>query len=149
MSETIDKQISENELVVSKNGLNFLKYSAKWANFLAIIGFIGLGLMVLGGLISIIAGASISRIPGMQQFAVIGIVYLVLAVLYFFPTLYLYQFASKTKKAIQNRSQENLDLGLENLKSFFKFLGIFTIVVISMYILILFIAIIAAASSWR
>ncbi len=145
MSETIDKQISENELVVSKNGLNFLKYSAKWANFLAILGFIGLGLMVLGGLVSIIAGASISRIPGMQQFAVIGIVYLVLAVLYFFPTLYLYQFASKTKKAIQNRSQENLDLGLENLKSFFKFLGIFTIVVISMYILILFIAIIAAA----
>jgi hypothetical protein len=56
-----------------------------------------------------------------------GIFYIIIAVIYFLPALYLFQFAEKTKKAIDNYNQELLSAGLEKLKSTFKTLGIMTI----------------------
>lgn len=133
--ETIDKQFASTELNVSAQSENFLLYASKWANFLAILGFIGLGLMVLGGLIVMVVGSSVAGIGGAPQLGMLGIIYVVMAALYFFPTLYLYKFGIKIKNALATTSQDDLDLGFENLKSFFKFIGIFTIIMIGLYVL--------------
>ena len=47
-------------------------------------------------------------------------------------------------KLIKEEFKE-LEVGIENLKSFFKFVGIFTIVIISLYLLMFIIGILAAA----
>jgi len=47
--------------------------------------------------------------------------------------------------ATKNFSQENFDDALMNLKSMFKFYGIFTIAILSLYALIIIVSIIGAA----
>lgn len=135
--ETQEENITHTDLSVSTSSKDFLLYASKWANFLAILSFVGIGLMVLGGLIVTVIGISF---PGIQSPAapmgLFGIIYLLFGLLYFFPTLYLYNFSQNIKKALANSNQQNLDLGFENLKSFFKFIGVFTIIMISLYILL-------------
>jgi hypothetical protein len=69
-----------------------------------------------------------------------------MAVLYYFPTQYLYNFAVKMKLAIQNSQQNNLEDGFENLKSLFKFTGILMIVVLSIYGLLFLIGLVGLAA---
>ena len=73
------------------------------------------------------------------------IVYLLIALLLFFPCLYLYKFSVKMQSAVKVVSQENFDESLMNLKSMFKFYGIFTIIILSFYTLVFIIVILAAA----
>lgn len=141
--ETIDKQYTNSELTISLQTKNHLHEAAKWAYFLSIVGFVGLGLMLLGGLVAMFAGAAIPGASG--QMGIFGIIYLIMAALYFFPTYYMFLFAQKIKAACTATSQADLEVGIENLKSFFKFVGIFTIVIISLYLLMFIIGILAAA----
>ena len=141
--ETIDKQYTNSELTISLQTKNHLHEAAKWAYFLSIVGFVGLGLMLLGGLVAMFAGAAIPGASG--QTGIFGIIYLIMAALYFFPTYYMFLFAQKIKAACTATSQADLEVGIENLKSFFKFVGIFTIVIISLYLLMFIIGILAAA----
>lgn len=141
--ETIDKQYSNSELSISSQTRGHLHEAAKWAYFLSIVGFVGLGLMILGGLVAMFAGAAVPGIGG--QMGLFGIIYLIMAALYFFPTYYMFLFAQKIKAACTATSQADLEVGIENLKSFFKFVGIFTIVIISLYLLMFIIGILAAA----
>lgn len=142
--ETIDKQFSNTDLSISTRSRDFLLETAKWANFLAIVGFVMLGLMVLGAIVMLVTGATYSSFIGGEAFGM-GIAYLIAAVLYFFPTYYLFHFAKKMKNALMISSQDNLEVGFENLKSFFKFVGILMIVVLSLYILIILIAVIGVS----
>jgi hypothetical protein len=135
--ETQQENLTNPELKVTTSSKDFLLYASKWANFLAVLSFIGIGLMVLGGLIVTVIGTSFSGFQtSSAPMALFGIIYLLLALLYFFPTLYLYNFSQNIQKALTNSNQQNLDLGFENLKSFFKFIGVFTIITISLYILL-------------
>jgi hypothetical protein len=143
--ETEQENFTNAELTVTTSSKEFLLYASKWANFLAVLGFIGIGLMVLGGLIVMVIGTSFSSFStSAAPMGLFGIIYLILAFLYFFPTLYLYNFSQNIQKALTNSNQQNLDLGFENLKSFFKFIGVFAIITISLYILIFLFAAVTA-----
>ncbi|TDQ29785.1 DUF5362 family protein [Tenacibaculum caenipelagi] len=129
-----------------------LKEASKWANFLAIIGFIGVGFMVL---MALFAGTIFSALPSSGYETVIGgvgftIIYLLGAALYFFPVMYLYKFAKKTKTALLRNNEEELTEAFTNLKSHYKFIGVLTIVMLSVYAVMFLIAIVrgvAAVSS--
>ena len=126
-------------ITLSENDLKVLNEAAKWANFLAILGFISVGFLVI---LSFFAGAVFSFFPMGHQApipAVMGpiftILYLAFAALYFFPVYYLYGFASKTKKAIHTSDSEALNKAFNFLKSHYKFVGILTIIMMSTYFL--------------
>ena len=133
---------NNNEMHLNASALEFLKESTKWSKFLAIMGFVGIGFMVLA---AIFMGAFMSMIPtatessefnplgAMKGF--ISVLYLIIAAIYFFPVYYLYKYANDTKNAIQNNDSELLSNGLGFLKSHHKFLGITMIVVLSLYVL--------------
>lgn len=128
------------ELQVSAAARDYLRTAAKWAMFLAIIGFIGIAFMVLVGLFVFAAGSAFSESGafGASSFmtpAVLGGIYFILALLYFFPVLYLFKFASNTKKALNSNNSDSLTDAFENLKSHYKFLGIVMIIVIASYII--------------
>ena len=141
MSEVNESAFSDfEELKIGENAKSFLLETAKWAKFLAILGFIGIGFMILAALMMMVLGSVIGNSSGFSP-GILGLTYLVMSVLYFFPTLYLFNFASKIKSAILNQNQQDSDLGLENLKKTFKFMGIMAIVVIAIYILAIFVGV--------
>ncbi len=140
-----------NDLQLSPQSQSYLAESAKWGKFLAIMGFILCGFMII---VAFFIPAFLTQLPpyntmpsafssGMK--VGMTIVYLLLALLFFFPCFYLYKFSVKMQSAVQVESQENFDESLMNLKSMFKFYGIFTIIILSFYVLAFIVGIIAAA----
>lgn len=145
-----EKQTENFENQLTSAAVGFLQESAKWSKFMAIIGFIGIGLMVLVSLFMAIGfnsmGAStIPELPFSMSF--FSIIYVLFAAIYFFPVYYLYQYATKTSAALHSKNKQLLADGLENLKSHHKFLGIFTLIIISLYGLIFVFAILGGILS--
>jgi hypothetical protein len=132
-----------------------LAETAKWAKFLSIVGFIMCGLIVI---VSFFAGTIFSTSMNRYNeyndgagFAGLGIVvtilYLAIGVLYFFPCLFLFRFANQMTAALNTNEQLSLNNSFQNLKRMFRFMGILTIVVISLYILVFIFGIVGAALS--
>ncbi|PSR54282.1 hypothetical protein AHMF7605_12500 [Adhaeribacter arboris] len=131
------------ELQVTAQMRNYLLLTAKWTRFLAIVGFVFIGLMVIGAFtFGAIMRSMMANFPGAPTSipggsSVIMTIYLLFfAVLYFFPTLYLYQFSTKTKAALLYGEEVNLAYAFSRLKSFFKFWGIFLLVILAIYALV-------------
>ena len=148
MEDNLHVQNGEN-LVIDWRSKEFLKETAKWTKFLAILGFVGIGLMVLGSLVMLFAPSSLMSngdFPfGGKIFMML--LYLAFAVLYYFPISYLYQFSENTKKAIENNDNNAIRDAFEFLKSHYKFMGILTIILLSFYAIIIFIALIRAGAA--
>jgi hypothetical protein len=66
----------------------------------------------------------------------LGIVYIPLSALYIYPGLKLTKFGGAIGRLMQSRATPDLDAALEQQKSFWKFAGITTIVMIVLYILL-------------
>jgi flagellar biosynthesis protein FlhB len=142
------------ELQLDQPSLNYLNETARWARFLSIVGFVSCGLMVImgvffgsvmSGLMSNMGSESVAMLSG----GFFSIFYVLLALLVFFPSFYLFSFSSKMRKAYQNNDQQILTDSLKNLKSFFKFYGIFTIIILSFYALVIIAAIIGSVVGHR
>lgn len=140
------------ELQLTESAKIFIKEIAKWAKFLSIVGFIFLGFLVLGAIAMFASGgamATMSSSPmgalGAAGGALAGIIYLLVALLYFFPIRYMYMFASKTKRAFESNDSQEMTDAFENLKSHYKFIGILTIIGLSFYALIFLLAIFGLA----
>lgn len=129
-------------LQVDNGNIPYLAEAAKWAKFLAIIGFIFCALFIV---FALFAGPYLSTY--FTQFeqqssagnigaiggTVFTVVYILVALLYFFPCLYMFSFASKMQAAIRNNDQVHLNNSFKNLKSCFKFWGILLIIVLCIY----------------
>ena len=128
------------ELQLDQPSTAYLGEAAKWAKFLAIMGFIFCMLFVVFALFAgTIMGAAMSAagsgIPSMFGSGIVTVFYLLIAALYFFPCLYLFKFSSQLQDAIRDHEQNKLQGSFKNLKSCFKFLGILTIISIAIYVL--------------
>jgi hypothetical protein len=66
---------------------------------------------------------------------VVTLIYIVVALIYIFPIYYLYQFSSKMKEALISKDDAVLVTAFEMLKSHYKFIGVFTIIMLSVYVL--------------
>lgn len=140
------------QLTLNSASKSFLKETAKWSKFLSIIGFIGLGLLVI---MSFFIGTLFNNMPQAQEIPfdfgpLMTIMYLIFALIYFFPILYLFQFSNYMKKALQSKDDGDLAIAFEKLKSHYKFIGVFTIIILSIYLLLFVVGIIggiAAASA--
>ena len=69
---------------------------------------------------------------------------LVCAAIGFFPFFFLYRFSTKAKAALASGDQESLNVSLQNLKVYFRYLGIITIIILALYAIILLIALLGA-----
>jgi len=131
--------ITSNLFIGEKSKTDLLEYS-KWAKFLAIMGYIGIGFMVLaafGMLLMSVIGSANSVFDGFPMFfgVIYFVMYLVMAGLYYFPTSYLHKSADNIKYGIMNDNNEAVASDFDKLKSLFKFVGILTIIGIGFYVL--------------
>ena len=120
---------------------------ARWGKFLSIVGFISLGLLALMGVAMLFSTAIIDSMGYGAFGASFALIYLVFVALYFYPTYALYKFSNKVKPAIRTANQPQFNEALSHLKGVFKFVGIFTIIIIGIYGLVFIFAIIGAAVS--
>ena len=121
--------------------------AARWAKFLSIIGFVFCGLMIV---LAFFINKFMGRMPGQENNPlynntamygnsmrslrmIMPVIYILLAVLYFFPCLNLFRFATKAQSAIKSNSQEDITVSFTQLKSFFRFIGVLTIIALCVY----------------
>ncbi len=142
-------------LTVDSDSRAHLAESARWAKFLAIVGFVVCGLIVL---LAIFAGSLLASFsnryrdfgePSMDTTGMgifISILYIGIAVLYFFPCLFLFRHATYMKNALVTNNQETLTKSFQNLKVMFRYVGILTIILLSIYLLIFIIGLLAVAT---
>jgi hypothetical protein len=125
--------------------LKYLETTRKWTMFFAIIGFIFLGLILIFG---ILAGTFLSVFKssemgsGIPQVLVFAIIIL-MALLYYFPVMFLFRFSKHTANAVHTLNKEELHKAFRYLKSYFVYIGILLIVVLVIY----FIGLVVAGAS--
>lgn len=132
-----------NNLAVNPEIKNYLIEAAKWARFMGLVGYVFVGLLVVGAFsVSAFMNFVSKRSPtGLAEnpaastaFTVaMGAYFLVIALVYYFPSRYLHQFGVKTILALRHNEQISFTHAFSQLKSFFKFFGILTLIVLVFY----------------
>ena len=149
----MEDNLKQNTLIITDEIKSFLKETSKWSKIMAIIGFVGLGLMVLIGVLSwLFFGVVTSGNSGMSGISggfggIMAFIYIILAIFYYFPIIYLYRFSTNIKTAIDSDDQNQLAIAFENLKKHYKFIGILAITIIIIYIVIFIVSLIVGAGS--
>jgi hypothetical protein len=108
----------------------------KWTYFFSILGFIFIGLMVV---IAFSIGTIFSSVAGDMPFPGFFFtgIYLLLALLYFFPVLYLYRFSAQAKKGLAEKNVQDMEMALGNLKAHYTFVGYMVVIMLILYAVVL------------
>ncbi len=140
-TQEIQETENRNELVLELQAEVFLREGRKWAKFLAILGFIFVGLGAFFALLMFIGvGFSSFANTSGAPVAAAGFVYLIVLAIYFFPIYALLQFSNKAKEALDTRNSQSLTKSMKYLKMHYKFIGIMSIVMFALYPIIAIVA---------
>ena len=137
---------------------NYLAETARWQKLLGVVMMVFTVLIALIGIFFIVAGSAFGdAMEGLDLFgggmaggiagAFIGIIYILIAVLYYFFARYLLRSAKALKAYGVSDDEADLTEGLKNNKSYFKLSGILVIISLCILALVLVIAIIGAIAS--
>jgi len=122
------------ELQIDSIAYSHLKETAGWAKFLAIVGFVVSGLILLAALFAGSLFSSVSAMPSSVAGLMI-VIYVIGAVIAFIVSLYMYKFATKMKVALMNNDQEEMNMSFANLKLVFRIYGIIMIIYLAIIVL--------------
>jgi len=146
---TAEKQDAIPQL--TEESISFLLKTAKWGKFLAILGFIVTGLLVVAGIMMsfVMNIVSDEMVPLNLPFSPIffSILYVIIAGIYIIPVIFLNTFSNNVIKAVNLSSTEKMTVSLRNLKNLFVFVGVSTVVILIIYAAMLIIAATAAVVS--
>jgi len=144
----------EKKIEIGSEAISYLNTTRKWTMFFAILGFIVVSLMIIGGLTAGVLLRSVSglfdtesiegmegagSITGIAQ-VMLSIFIIIVALIYFFPILYLYRFSRHTASAIKGLEHTEITKAFKNLKSYWVYLGVLTIIILTVYLIIFVIA---------
>lgn len=126
MEEVLDN-LSDNggNLKVTQSIKTSLITACNWAKVVSIIQVVFIGFGMLIGLVAMF----VQPLVGILALALYGFM--------FYTSLTLLQFGMKTMKGIESSSQYELEQGIEKLGLWFKIIGVFTIVIISLYLVLI------------
>jgi len=134
-------------LNIDQTSKAYLAETARWARFLAITGFICLGLMIIYGILIAFMMTNMSNNSemfggpygsggfGSASGTFIIVLYLFIAVIAFFPLLFLLRFSNKMKYALDSNEQEVLNESFRYLKIYYQYVGILTIIALVLMVL--------------
>jgi hypothetical protein len=142
------------DLQVDQLGVGYLRDAAYWARFLAIAGFIFCGLFIVVAVLVVSLLSSLFNSVGAAGTAGIGaipiaFVYIGIAVLNFFPCLYLYNFAARMQAALRSNDQEQLNTAFRNMRAFYRFVGVMMIIALGIFLLGLLLMVIITATTGK
>jgi hypothetical protein len=138
----MEAPLENRKIEIDVETLSHLNTTRKWAMFVAIIGFIFLGLVIVMGAIAgtflttFSSGEKGLGIPESLMF----IPFLLIALICLFPILFLFRFSKHALHAIQTLDKLSFNKAIKNLKYYFAYIGIIIIVIFSFYIIVLIVA---------
>jgi hypothetical protein len=125
-----------------------LRGTKGWVRLLSIIGFLGAGLMLIAG--GVMAALSSVGAGGESPFGpvggiALGLLYLVFAVVYFFMSLLLHRYAGAIGGLVRTRQVAFMEAALSHQRSFWRLVGVITVVGIVVWIVVMIGLLIAGA----
>jgi len=124
---------------LSIRSLKWIYDSARWARFIAILGVLFIGvLVIIGVLITPLMSylnqeMTASTTSQLFSRSWLSIIYLFLAAVYFFPIYYLYRFSNGIIIAYKAEDEGGINSAFVFLKKHFKFIGIMLILLLAAY----------------
>ncbi len=145
-------QITDEGIIMEKPQITdeiigYLYETKKWTKFLSIVGFVGCGLLViLGVFMGVLMGTMSAFTPSLSMLpsSMISLLYIGIAILYFFPVLYLFKFSVSMGAALDSSDNDQFQMAFWNLKRHYRFVGIMMIVILSLYAVMLVFGLFAA-----
>jgi hypothetical protein len=112
-----------------------LRQTKPWVMFLGVLGFLGAGFLVLGGLAVVAVG-----LPGVPGGRAVGLGYLLGALLYVFPSLFLVRYSTAIGGVLSGGGMRALGEAMTQQKRFWRFVGIAAVVMMALYFVIILVA---------
>lgn len=111
-----------------------------WVRLCSIMGFIGAGFMILAGLLMMTSGAMVGmssrEAAGLAGLPVVmGITYILLSIIYLFPSVKLWKYGSAIVRLMSTGSTADLEAALDQQRGFWKFVGILMIIMLAFMLL--------------
>ncbi len=112
--------------------------TAKWARFLAITGMIFLVLGIIFGLsgiwfTSMMTSTETAMVGPTDMAGVFVAAYMfVIAVVWFFPLMFLLRYSNRMRAALGGNDQQALNVAFQNLKMCMRYVGIVTIILLAL-----------------
>jgi hypothetical protein len=128
---------------VSPRMIASLDKTRPWVVFIAILMIIGCAFLVLAAVIMLAMGSLLGISSELAPFggAAFGGAYLLMALLYLFPALYLWRYGRAIRR-IGRGNVAAMEDALEHQASFWRFVGIMGAVVIVIYLIVIVIGIV-------
>ena len=135
---------------VSQAVVHQLAGTKPWVRFMSVLMFVGAAMMLLLAVVIAIAGSQISKLatpPGASPIfsGVMGlgiaVLYGVLSIVYIYPALKLWNYASRIGDLLMTGSEQDLVNALGQQRSFWKFLGILVLAMFVLYFVGIFVVI--------
>jgi hypothetical protein len=136
---------------ITPESVVYLSTTAKWTKFMAIIGFVITGFLLLLGAALFFFYAAIGRGMGntgplsLVSPSLLGGIYFIIAFIYLWPVIYLNNFSNYATRAVRTSDSVQLTKAFRNLKQLFQFIGILTILVLVIYLIAIIGLVVAGA----
>ena len=124
-----------NSFSITEPMLISLHQTKPWVRLLSILGFIFIGFIVIKGIVNMFISSKASGEISFIPIFVMGAINLLMGLLYFFPTLFLFKFSSSIGRLLNGGGVKEMEETLSNQKAFWKFVGILTLITLGFAIL--------------
>ena len=134
---------------VSEEVVGLLRSTKPWVRFLSVLGFIGLALLALGCLAILVVpiGGPMGSMPLGPRIGV-SFAYLLMGLAQFPAVLFLNRYAGRIARLDASGDAGDLEDALRAQKSFWKYVGILTLVMMILYLLVIVGVLIFAGASF-
>jgi hypothetical protein len=132
----MENSTENKKIEIEHEALKYLNTTRKWVMFLAVFGFIILGLIIVIGLIAgtFMSAFSEGKLNTVFSGPLIFGAVVLAAIVYFFPGLYLFRFSKHLARALESYDKLELHKAFKNLKSYFVYIGVLIILFMIVYV---------------
>jgi len=121
-------------VMVTDSMMDSMRSIKPWTKLLAILGFVSVGLMILLGAGFMVFASMIQQQKNAPP-SFMGFLYILLSTLYFMPSFYLYKYSTSIADFLKSNGPLHLESALSYQKSFWKFVGITALIMMTLTIL--------------
>ena len=153
-----NNNMEEENKELHEEAKQYVRTTGRWYKFFGILGIVGCALMVLCSFMMLLSGAVIGSVieeasmygemsvPALPMW-LMAIIYLISAGLMIPVIIYMFRGAKASQTAVEHDSSEEMVKFLAATKSYWKYCGILTIVMVALCIIVVPIAIVAAVAA--
>ena len=141
--DNVVTQLASDQVIVTGNMINALGATKPWTLFISVLGFVSVALMAAIGLAMLAAAGFFKNLGTPLMVSIMGVIYIIMAVLYLIPTIYLYKYSSAVGRFLKAKQAPDMEAALSHQKSLWKFIGILCLIGIIVTVLVFVVLLIA------